>query len=296
MRAGFDVREVVAEYGVLRELVFDVAAGEVDLPLDLTGFLNRVIDLSIGSAVATYVQQQALDERRRRSEALAFVTHEMRTPLAAMSSAAELLAGAGHAADPAIVPVLKRGVGRLDRLIRQLLEESRQIHGDLLRSSQPTPMRLYPMVLAILTEQEAAAREAGIALVNEVPEDVVVRADANLLDIVLSNLVKNAIDHSGGGRVMVGVQPLGGHVVCFVEDDGRGIAKEHLQRIFEPYETRQTGGGAGLGLYIARRFVEAAGGTIEASSQGQGARFELTLPVPDAGGAPAGQPAGQPAG
>jgi two-component system, OmpR family, phosphate regulon sensor histidine kinase PhoR len=277
MRVGFDIHEVVIEYSVLRALVLDMASSAMELTSSLVGFVNEVMDLAVGTAVRTYARHQALEERRRRSEHIAFVTHHMRTPLATISAVTEMLRSDPHGIDRRLSDMLQQSVARLDNLIRDLIDEARQIRGDLARESRPTRVPLRPLVEAIVADIQAHADNANLALHNEVPEGLEIVADAHLLDITLANLVKNAVDHSGGRRVVIGAREAGGRVSCWVEDDGRGIAPEKLRTIFEPYETRSGGAGVGLGLYIARRFAEALRGEIEASSP-SGARFELRFP------------------
>lgn len=280
LRLGFDIEEVVYEYNLLRELVFEAGARDAPLPRSLIAFVNDIVDVSVGTAVKTYARQHALEERRRRAEHIAFVTHEMRTPLATIGTLAQVLRARQDPPDARVVGGLQRAAEALDGLVRQLIEESRRIGGDIERDSRPVRVRLAPLVEAITADLGELAAHAGISLRNEVPDDLEVRADPNILDIVLANLVKNAIDHSGGTRVVVGAEVAGGRATCRVEDDGRGIPPEHLATVFEPYRTRSDTGGTGLGLYIAQRFAAALGGRLTAHSSGRGARFQLTLPLP----------------
>lgn len=280
LRAGFDIEEVVAEYNLLRTLLLEIATPEIQLPPPLVSFVNDVIDRSVGVAVKTYARQHFLEERRRRSEHIAFVTHEMRNPLATISAAADRLRIGGESAPDGIVAMLDNAIHRLDGLIRQLIEESRRIGGDLLRGSHPEVIKLKPLVDAVIVDLREPAGQAGIALRGEIPEGLEVRADVNMLDIVLANLVKNAIDHSGARHVVVGAERRQDSVACWVEDDGCGLAPEHLPSIFEPYQSRDPdAGGSGLGLYIAKRFMDALGGDITVHTRSAGVRFELTLPI-----------------
>ena len=109
--------------------------------------------------------------------------------------------------------------------------------------------------------------------------------DPNLLRHVLRNLLSNALTYTpSGGRITVAAREIGEGIEVVVEDTGTGIPPEDLPHIFERFyradhsRSRATGG-AGLGLAIARQFVEVHGGRIQVSSeQGQGARFTFTLP------------------
>ncbi len=118
-----------------------------------------------------------------------------------------------------------------------------------------------------------------------VPATVKGRWDAMRLDQVLTNLLSNAIKYGQGRPIAVEVEPsAAGEVVCVrVRDRGMGIAPEHQARIFERFERLVPDrhlGGIGLGLWIARQFVEIMGGTVSvASTPGEGSTFSVSLPV-----------------
>ena len=112
--------------------------------------------------------------------------------------------------------------------------------------------------------------------------------DERLVDRILNNLIANAVRHSGGKHILVGARLRGGDIVFEVRDDGRGLKPEALTRIFEPMPSEprlpgvgRSAAGAGLGLYIVRRFAEYMGGTVSCrSAPGAGTTFEVKLPGP----------------
>ncbi len=108
-----------------------------------------------------------------------------------------------------------------------------------------------------------------------------VRADAAQLERALANVLDNAGRYAGGDPVTVRARAAGGRLLLRIGDRGPGIAREELERIFEPFHCPGERGGTGLGLAIARGFVEANGGRIRAESlPGQGTTIVVELPVP----------------
>src|SRR5688572_20020754 len=127
---GFDIEEVVAEYNLLRGCIHDLAQEE---GLSLQGkpfhILNRVLDGAIGRAVQMFASQQALQVRQRREEYLAFVAHDLRTPLSAISLATRVLemanpAAGASAAHAQMFKTLRRNVQHLDGLVGKVIEEN----------------------------------------------------------------------------------------------------------------------------------------------------------------------------
>jgi signal transduction histidine kinase len=140
---------------------------------------------------------------------------------------------------------------------------------------------LWPVIETLLLDLQPLAAKAATRLVNQVPDELEVRADAGLLRRIFQNLVANAIRYTPGGDVVVGARETGpdAPVECWVTDNGAGIAPERLDKIFATLETDPERDGLGLGLAIVKTFVEAHGGTVEvASVEGEGATFRFTLP------------------
>ena len=106
-------------------------------------------------------------------------------------------------------------------------------------------------------------------------------ADAAQVERALANVLENATRHGAGAPVTVNVRRMGAQVGVRVTDQGPGVPREELERIFEPFHGSGERAGAGLGLAIARGFLEANGGRIRAESlPGQGTTFTIHLPVP----------------
>lgn len=285
---GFDIEEVVAEYNILRGCIHDLAqANGLTLQGEPFHILNRVLDGAIGLAVKTFAAEQALEVRGRREEYLAFVAHDLRTPLNAISLAAGVLelslpapsAGAAHAR---MLKTLRRNVLHLAGLVGKVLEENTALLPEPGIRPQRRAFDLWPLVEALVHDLHPLAHAAGARLVNQVPDELAVYADAGLLRRIFQNVIANAIAYTPRGEVLVGARELaaGGGVECWVSDNGAGIPPERLEKVFEKSESDPgKEGGSGLGLAIVKTFVEAHDGSVSVeSSEGVGSTFRFTLP------------------
>jgi two-component system phosphate regulon sensor histidine kinase PhoR len=178
---------------------------------------------------------------------------------------------------------LRKQQARMEALVGDLLSLSRleARHADV----QEEPISLEAPVREIFSLLEPAASEGGVSLKSEVAPGFVVRADRELLDVALKNLVDNAIRYNReGGEVRVRAREEGGETVIEVEDTGEGIPAAHLDRIFErfyrvdPHRSREKGG-TGLGLAIVKHAASQLGGRVTVESQpGRGSTFRIHLP------------------
>jgi signal transduction histidine kinase len=289
-QGGFDIVEVVAEYNILRGCIYDLAEKH-GLSLQGKAFhiLNRVLDEAIGLAVQTFATERSLEVQRRREEYLAFVAHDLRSPLNAISLAAAILqptfSGQGVSAQSAkLLKTLHRNVQRLQSLVEQVLKESDHIRTETGVKLERREFDLWPLVEALIHDLNPVAGTASTQLINEVPEDLTVYADASLLKRVFQNLIANAIEYTPRGEVVIGAQEAGAEVglECWVSDNGAGIPEDRLQIIFDKQEADpEKEGGTGLGLAIVKTFVEAHGGKVTVESKkGVGSTFRFTLPGP----------------
>ncbi|MDC8773057.1 sensor histidine kinase [Roseateles albus] len=297
LKDAFDIEEVVAEYNIMRGCIHDLAT-EHDITLQGRPFhvINRIFDNAIGQAVQTYAAQQALEVKERREEYLSFVAHDLRTPLFAISltgrSLEKSLSGQVLGPDSQrVLQSLRRNVQQLQDLIGRVLEENTHLLEVIGVKVERRRFDLWPLVESLLDDLETIAAQSATKLVNRVPVDLVVFADARLLRRAFQNLIGNAIQFSPGGEVIVGAQAAAGHgiVECWVSDNGQGIAAEMIEKVFDKGESggeAGAGSGLGLGLAIVKTFIEAHDGSITLHSVlGEGSKFYFTLPVqarPDA--------------
>jgi len=286
LRDGFDIEEVVAEYNILRGVIYSVAE---ENGVAITGrafhIMNRLLDGAIGLAVQAYATQRSLDAKRRRDEHLAFVAHDLRTPLNAISLAVRVLERGSSAGDTALgdqarmLKTLRRNVDALQRLVASVVEENANLPETTPLDLERRHFDLWPLVEALIDDLHPVAVTNSTEVINAVPDDLVVYADASLLRRVIQNLLANAIKFTPRGHVVVGARAVdaAGAVECWVKDDGLGIAPDHLERIiamFEHQDHEQPT--AGLGLTIVKRFVQAHGGKAAVESR-IGCRFDVSI-------------------
>lgn len=233
------------------------------------------------NAMATELARQ----QREQLEFIAGVVHDLRTPLSALRVSLALVPAyedrAGQGRMHQVLPVIRRQVDRLERMLGDLLDASRIEAGHLeLRIEQRDARDMARQVVALF---EGASTAVEIALsLPQVPTPL--RCDPDRIEEVLSNLLSNAIKYSpGGGKIEIRVAATDGEVSFTVSDRGMGIAPSELPHVFEPFRrapSRYGISGTGLGLSVAKRIVEAHGGRIEAKSeQGVGSVFSVHLPV-----------------
>jgi two-component system, OmpR family, phosphate regulon sensor histidine kinase PhoR len=291
---GFDIVEVVAEYSILRGCIHDLAeSNSIAIEGQAFHILNRVFDEAIGLAVQTFATQQALELQRRRDEYLAFVTHDLRTPLSAIALAARVLdssaaPGGSSAAPGGSIPMsrmlrsLHRNVEHLTTLVDRILKENANVQTESGVKPERRWLDLWSLVEELIHDLHPVAGTSSTQLLNRVPEDLSAYADASLLRRILQNLIANAITFTPRGEVEIGArQRNGAGVECWVRDNGAGIPTDRLQGVFDKHETTTPDdAGAGLGLAIVKTFVEAHGGTVSVeSTEGVGSIFCFTLPA-----------------
>ncbi|MFG2432487.1 ATP-binding protein [Streptomyces sp. NPDC048590] len=230
----------------------------------------------VGEAEAA---RRLAEGNRIRTALLAAVSHDLRTPLAAIKAAVSSLRSddvAWSDADEAeFLAAIEDGADRLDHLVGNLLDMSR------LQTGTVTPLireidldEVVPMALGGVPEESVDL---------DIPETLpMVAVDPGLLERAVANIVENAVKYSPGReRVTVAASTLGERVELRVADRGRGVPDEAKERIFEPFQRygdAPRGAGVGLGLAVARGFVESMGGTLDAEdTPGGGLTMVLTL-------------------
>jgi signal transduction histidine kinase len=230
--------------------------------------------------------QRALDVQHRREEYLAFVAHDLRNPLSAISLAAKVLdstikAPSASANSIKMIKTLQRNAQQLEALVHKVLEENSNLQTEVGVKLQRRSLDLWPLVEALIHDIHPVAETGSTQLINLVPDDLVAFADASLLRRVFQNLIGNAIAYTPRGEVIVDARVIeDGTVECRVTDNGTGIPRELIDTIFDKgVGDSSRAGSTGLGLAIVKTFVEAHSGTVHAeSTEGQGTTIRFTLP------------------
>src|SRR2546423_1166895 len=244
LQEAFDIQEVVAEYNILRGCIHDLAQNH-GLPLQGEPFhvMNRILDQAIGVALQTYATQQALDVQKRREEYLAFVAHDLRTPLNAVTLATRVLelTFRDRSARPDTARMLKtlgRNVQYLRSLVEKIIEENTNLRTETGVKLERRQFDLWPLVEALIHDLRPVAGTGSTSLINRVPQNLVVFADASLVQRVFQNLIANAIKYTPRGEVIIGAREREseGVVQCWVRDNGAGIPPERLEKVFDELE------------------------------------------------------------
>ncbi|MEV3968540.1 HAMP domain-containing sensor histidine kinase [Streptomyces sp. NPDC050698] len=225
-------------------------------------------------------RERALETSRR--ELVAWISHDLRTPLAGLRAMSEALED-GVAADPdRYLKRMRTEVERLNDMVGDLFELSRIQAGAL--ALTPTRMSLYDLVGDALAGADPLARAHGVRLVGGRVEPVPVEVDGREMSRVLGNLLVNAIRRTpADGTVAIAAERSPEGVVLSVTDGCGGIPEEDLPRVFDTgwrgTHARTPPAGAGLGLAIVRGIVEAHQGRAGVRNIPGGCRFEVVLPA-----------------
>jgi signal transduction histidine kinase len=220
-----------------------------------------------------------------RRDFVANVSHELKTPLTAVSGYAETLLDDAIPADQRrrFVETIHDNATRMQRIVDDLLDLSRIESGGW--RPNVVLVDVAGVVHDVFTAIQPSAAAKGLALVADVAPDAAhVRVDPTAFRQVLTNLVENAVRYTRTGSVTLRTRRTTDGVRVDVSDTGIGIAPEHLPRIFERFYRVDAGrsraeGGTGLGLAIVRHLVDAHGGRVEATSAiGRGTTISALLP------------------
>ncbi|MBK8727467.1 MAG: sensor histidine kinase KdpD [Holophagaceae bacterium] len=229
--------------------------------------------------------RRRMDEEQLRNTLLSSVSHDLRTPLGAITGAASTLLEQGEAIPEATQRELFRSIQdeaqRMHRLVTNLLDITRLESGAVVVRKAWTPLEEVVGLALNRTEQSLAGRPVKVELPPDLP---LVPLDEVLLSQVLVNLLENAGKHTPPGTpVEVRAWSTGAAVTLVVADGGPGLVEGEEERIFDKLVRGSRHGGepgAGLGLAICRAIVEAHGGRIQAANRSQGgAQFLVTLPL-----------------
>jgi signal transduction histidine kinase len=280
LRLGFDVAEVVREYGSLHVCIFELAReADVAITLGQHEVIARWLNAGIATAVSEYVQERDAEFQRQNSEHLGFIAHEVRNPLAAALMAFTRLRKREGYADSSGVQIVDRNLRRAAEVIDGTLTHAFLKLG--------VPPRLEWIELRKLLEEcrldaGAEGHGRGIQISMTVEDNLTIEADPRLLRSAVSNLLHNALKFSNAD----GTVTLKGHadddrVTIDVADACGGLPPGKAEELFAPLVQRnQDRSGVGLGLSIAVQAIEAHKGTIRVRDiPGVGCVFTVEIPA-----------------
>jgi len=231
-------------------------------------------------------ESKRLEETRR--DFVANVSHELKTPIGAISLLAEAIEDSIDDPETArkFAKNLSKESHRLSNLVQEVIQLSKMQSGPILENA--IEMDLRQVVTDAVERNQTLAEQHGIKVMADTNESVYVRGDYDMLTTALRNLVENAIVYSeAGSQVGVGIKRIGNTAEISVADSGRGISEDEQERIFErfyrvdPSRSRETGG-TGLGLSIVKHAAQNHNGEVKLFSRlGVGSTFTLRIPAID---------------
>jgi signal transduction histidine kinase len=247
--------------------------------------LARTLDDMAGRLQDALTRERTMEARRR--DLMTAISHDLRTPLSSLRAMVEAIDD-GVVADPLSLQryaaEMRRSVIQLATMVDDLFELAQLEAGVI--EAETKRIRLGDVVLSAMAAVEFQAAEKRLALRANLGGHGNTACSPRLAR-VLQNLLANAVRHTpADGTVLIEASRWQTGLEVVVEDSGEGIDPEDLPRIFEPFyraDPARVGGGAGLGLALAKRIAEALGGCLEAESKPQsGARFAIRIPPPAA--------------
>lgn len=275
----------------LEELLRDALNGSTGkTELEFGESVNRTIEIATvrladgGAAAIVEDITQRLMIDRVRTDFVANISHELRTPIGAISLMAEnLIAEMGDSESARLAEIILNEVTRLNETVNDLLELAR-IEFDGL--SKREPIHTARVIDEAVGRIRSAALAKSVMIVVEENPDMSVIGDRAQLVSAIGNLIDNAVKYSPQGSIVkVEVRREEGRMLISVSDNGPGIAAEHLGRVFERFyrvdDARSRGtGGTGLGLAIVRHIALLHGGDVSVTSEvGTGSTFTLAIPA-----------------
>ncbi|MBV8852729.1 MAG: HAMP domain-containing histidine kinase [Sinobacteraceae bacterium] len=286
---------IVDQHAVLAPQVDQALLQEEHKRINQYAWEGSFFLLALGACIgviARALRAEAL-VRQEQDSFLALVSHQFKTPLASLQLSLETMAirNLSAAQSRMLIDRMLLDLQRMAAMVTQILESNRLERGrvDLRRE----PVDLAVAVQRVVSQLEERARKERISITAHIDRSMYVMSDPLALDVVVRNLVENAIAAVapiGGGSIRLEAQRRDHEIELAVRDSGVGFRPADSSRLFEKFTRLHPGGGSsyfgtGLGLYIVRRLMQLAGGRVSAHSEGvgQGALFTLAWPVAPAG-------------
>jgi signal transduction histidine kinase len=279
LRVGFDLEEVIREYEILTECILDeVEAVGGSISTRAFRRVQALLNAGRAEAVSAYVERRDADVAREHSQHIAFVAHELRSPLMAASMAATTLKKKARAEDDHALSMLVRNLTALRELIDQVLIADRLSgHVQLTREM----IDLKSLLEEVVADSRLTAERNQVQLIIDAPETLPFTGDRRLLRSAISNILGNAVKFTHEGRAITArAKHSEGCITIEVEDGCGGLPEGNATELFEPFVQRgDNRTGFGLGLAIVKQAVEAHGGRAHVRNlPGRACVFSLELP------------------
>ena len=263
-------------------------SGEVaaNVWLLVLGLLAFVVIMTVLLLFTIFLAREILEVRRQDSF-IDSVTHELKSPLASLKLCLQTMEREGIPEEKrvALRTMMREDIDRLASFIDEVLQANRLAHGEI--GMELTEVHLRALALTCVETVLARHKVSREAITLDVPENLVTYTDRLSMEIVLRNLIDNAVKYSGEKvDVLVRARDDGGKaIVIEVQDHGIGLAKPELRRVFNRFyrvasEAVKKKSGTGLGLFVVSALVRNVGGTVKAASEGEGRGTTFTVRLP----------------
>ncbi len=280
VRLGFDVDQLLREFAILRQILYQLVEEHGISLARAPVLLADYVDQAVAASVHSYVQARDYQARQVQAETVGMLIHDLRSLLTSAMLATTRLRGQLQGAQADALGRIESSHHRLLEVVDSVLTMQTLEAGQ--GNFHPRLVSLAEVLDDVVERSRAAALAKGLTFESDYDGAATLHADPVLLRSAAENVIGNAVKYTENGYVEVVVNEAPKELVLHVRDTCGGISAEELRTIFEPFKrgpARDRRSGTGLGLAMARRAVEAHGGSIMAESPGErGCHFALRLP------------------
>jgi len=279
LRVGFDLAEVIREYEILTECILDeVEAVGGSISTRAFRRVQALLNAGRAQAVSAYIDRRDVEMTRTHSQHVAFIAHELRSPLMSAFLVVTALRKKERPEDQWALSMLTRSLNALRELIDQVLTADRlAVQIQLRRES----FDLRTLLEQVVAEAQLAAQQRHVEVAMQAPEALPFNGDQRLLRSAIDNVLGNAVKFTHeGSAISVRARRNDGDITVEVEDGCGGLPQSNTAELFDPFVQRgENRTGFGLGLAIVKQALEAHGGRVSVRNvPGKGCVFSLELP------------------
>jgi len=279
LRVGFDLAQVIREYEILTECILDeVEAVGGSISTRAFRRVQALLNAGRAQAVAAYIDRRDVEMTRTHSQHVAFIAHELRSPLMSAFLVVTALRKKERPEDQWALGMLTRNLNALRELIDQVLTADR-LAGQIQPRRESFDLRT--LLEQVVAEAQLAAQQRHVEVALQAPEAMPFNGDQRLLRSAIDNVLGNAVKFTReGSAISVRARRNDGAITVEVEDGCGGLPQSNTTELFEPFVQRgENRTGFGLGLAIVKQAIEGHGGRVSVRNiPGKGCVFSLELP------------------
>jgi signal transduction histidine kinase len=279
LRVGFDLAEVIREYEILTECILDeVEAGDGSISTRAFRHVQRILNAGRAQAISAYIDRRDAEMAQATSQHVAFIAHELRSPLMNAFLALTALRKNEPSEDQWALGMLTRNLSALRELVDQVLVADRLAGQIQLRRES---FDLRALLEQVVADNQLSAERRHIQIAMQAPPALPYRGDQRLLRSAIGNVLGNAVKFTHeAGAISVRARRHDGGITIEIEDACGGLPQGNTTELFEPFVQRgDNRTGFGLGLAIVKQALEAHGGRVSVRNvPGKGCVFALDVP------------------